>query len=184
MNTFISLLRGINVGGSKPVHMDTLAGVYIGLGFSHVRTYLQSGNVVFTAPLGDSARMASQIEAGVEAKFGFHAEVFIRQPQDFQGLLANNPFVHQAEVDPSRLHVSFLYKLPGAAAKSRLVIREGIPDKLAWGDMALYLYYPDGYARAKISTSYLEQALGVPLTNRNWNTVTALYNIAVEIDAA
>ncbi len=179
MNTYISLLRGINVGGSKPVSMETLREIYAGLGFSHVRTYLQSGNVVFAAPQSDQAQMAGQIEASIEQRCGFKVEVFIREPSDFQSIIAHNPFLQQRDVDTSKLHVSFLYRAIDEAKWGKLAIPNPIPDQLARGESVIYLYYPNGYSRSKISTSYLEKALGAPLTNRNWNTVNAVYKLAM-----
>ncbi len=181
MNAYISLLRGINVGGSKILTMDTLCDIYAGLGLSRARTYLQSGNVVFTSPSDDQSQLANQIESHIQLLCGFHVDVFIRQPSDFQAIIANHPFVHQPGADASKLHVAFLYRLPDESAWNNLAIPQDIPDKLAHGDREIYLYYPNGFAKAKLTTAHLEKALGVPLTNRNWNTVNALYKMALEI---
>ncbi len=181
MSTTISLLRGINVGGSKILSMDALCEIYSGLGFSCVRTYLQSGNVLFNSPASDEAELANQIESRIELVCGFRVEVFIRQPGDFQAIVANHPFAHQAGAEAGMLHVSFLYRQPAESAWTKLVLPRDIPDKFARGDKEIYLYYPNGFARAKLTTAYLEKALGVPLTNRNWNTVNALYKMSLEI---
>ena len=180
MNVYISLLRGINVGGTKILSMDTVCDIYAGLGFTHIRTYLQSGNVIFVNPLVNRSQLAGQIEACINQICGFHVDVFIRQGQDFQSIITHNPFLTQLNLDPTKLHVSFLYQAVEEAAWSKLVVPADIPDKLARGDLAIYLYYPNGVAKAKISTSYLEKALGVSMTNRNWNTVNALYKLALE----
>ncbi len=181
MTVYISLLRGINVGGSKIISMDTLCDIYSGLGYSYLRTYLQSGNVIFASPLADRLRLAGDIEARIEHVCGFHVAVFIRQVEDFRRLIQDNPFLRQHDIDPARLHVSFLYQAPAEIAWNKLDVPRTLPDRLSRGNMAIYLYYPLGYAKAKISTSYLEKVLAVPITNRNWNTVTALYNIALVI---
>jgi uncharacterized protein (DUF1697 family) len=183
MTVYISLLRGINVGGSKILGMDSLCELYAGLGYTHVRTYLQSGNVVFKCPSGDQPWLVSQIESRIEQISNFHVNVFIRQVQELQHIIASNPFVGQLQSDTSKLHVSFLYTSPAELAWNKLVIPANVPDSLARGDMVIYLYYPNGYAKAKISTSFLERLLGVPITNRNWNTVTAVYKIAHEIES-
>jgi uncharacterized protein (DUF1697 family) len=181
MTVYISLLRGINVGGSKILSMDTLCNLYTGLGFTHVRTYLQSGNVVFVSPPENHAVLASRIEGCIEQVCGFRATLFVRHADDFQRIIADNPFTEQARKDPSRLHVSFLGHAPVEVAWSKLDIPTGIPDKFARGDRVIYLYCPNGSAKSKISTSYLEKVLGVPITDRNWNTVTALHKIAAEM---
>jgi uncharacterized protein (DUF1697 family) len=181
MTVYISLLRGINVGGSKILSMDALCDLYSGLGFTHVRTYLQSGNVVFISTLEDHAELASQIEKRIEQAFGFRVIVFICQAEDFQRVIANNPFIEQAKRDPSRLHISFLRRPPAEEAWNKLEIPPNIPDQFSRGAKVIYLYFPLGSAKAKISTSYLEKVLEVPITDRNWNTVNALYRIAKEI---
>ncbi len=180
MTVYISLLRGINVGGSKILSMDTLCDIYTGLGFTHVHTYLQSGNVIFASPLGGRSSLASQIEGRIQQLCGFHVAVFIRGTTDFHRLINQNPFLALANGDTSKLHVSFMQHSPAEAAWSKLDVPADIPDRVARGDLALYLYYPNGTAKAKVSTSYLEKVLGVPLTTRNWNTVTALYRLANE----
>lgn len=181
MSVYISLLRGVNVGGSKILSMDTLCGIYYGLGYTHVCSYLQSGNVVFATPLTDRLRLASELEARIEHVCGFHVPVFIRQPDDFHRLIQDNPFLRQLDIDLTKLHVSFLYQAPAEIAWNKLDVPRTIPDKLSRGELAIYLYYPNGYAKAKITTSYLEKILGVPITNRNWSTVNALYKIASEL---
>jgi len=151
------------------------------LGFAQVITYLQSGNVVFESPATDPSRLAKRIEGGIEQALGYSVPVFIRQPKQLEQILANNPFLVEGMKDTKMLHVSFLYRPAGDTALSKLVFPEGIPDKFARGDSVIYLYYPNGYAKARISNAFLEKALGVPLTNRNWNTVNALYRMAIEI---
>jgi uncharacterized protein (DUF1697 family) len=181
MTIYISLLRGINVGGSKILSMGSLSEIYSGLGFNQVRTYLQSGNVIFTSPVEDRALLACQIEARIEQACGFNVSVFLRQPQDFRHIITHHPFVELAIGETGKLHVSFLYNQPAESAWNKLAILPEIPDKLARGEMAIYLYYPNGSAKSKIPTSYLEKVLGVPITDRNWNTVNALYRIAKEL---
>jgi uncharacterized protein (DUF1697 family) len=181
MTVYISLLRGINVGGSNIISMATLCELYSGLGFTRLRTYLQSGNVVFESPLEEQALLISQVETSLERLFGFHVAVIIRRAMDFGRILANNPFLEQVKGDTRPLHVSFLKSEPPEAAWSRLQVPASIPDRLARGEMAVYLYYPNGSAHTRISTSFLEKTLGVPITDRNWNTVNALYKMSLEM---
>lgn len=180
MTVYISLLRGINVGGSKILSMDALCELYAELGFTHIRTYLQSGNVIFDSPQDDQLQMAIQIERRIEQLYGFPVLLFIRQAADFHQIIANNPFPEQAMVNAGYLHISFLHHAPVEAAWKKLIVPPDIPDKLARGDRVLYLYYPNGFAKAKLSTSRLEKILGVPITDRNWNTVNAVYKIAID----
>jgi len=106
--------------------------------------------------------------------------VFIRLAQELGQILAHNPFLKDKTVDQSKLHVSFLYQAAPEPAWARLPLPEGIPDRFARGEQEIYIYCPNGYARSKLPASFFEKALGVPVTNRNWNTVNALYRIALQ----
>jgi uncharacterized protein (DUF1697 family) len=180
MSTYISLLRGINVGGQKRLSMDSLQRLYIGLGFTAVRTYVQSGNVVFQTNDDDPPAVAKRIEQRIEADYGFPVAVFIRQPQDFRRILANNPFLNDRHADHSQLYVTFLYQPPPEAAWERTSAPAGIPDEFARGDMEIYIFCPNGYGKTKISNDFFERKLGVPATTRNWNTVKTLNQMAEE----
>src|SRR5512137_2279952 len=128
MSVYISLLRGINVGGLKRLPMDTLRGIYAGMGFTNVRTYVQSGNVVFDSLQGDRSVLVRQIEDQIEHKCGFHVEVFIRQAHDMLGILSNNPFLNNRNEDSKKLYVIFIYQPPVEAAWSRLTVPPNTTD--------------------------------------------------------
>jgi len=181
MSIYISLLRGINVGGSKRLPMGTLRGIYVAMGFTNIRTYLQSGNVVFESQEDDRSRLVSQIESHIEQTCGFHVEVFIRQAHDMLGILSNNPFLNNRNEDTSKLYVSFLYQPPVEAAWSRLTVPPNTTDEFAIGEMAIYLFLPNFYGKARLTSDFFEKRLGVATTARNWNTVNAIYRISQEI---
>jgi uncharacterized protein (DUF1697 family) len=181
VDIYISLLRGINVGGQKKLPMETLRGVYQELGFKNIKTYLQSGNLVFMCPVTDPAILTLQIEAGITHACGYAVQVFIRRAEEIQHVVRNNPFLVDKNIDVSKLHVAFLYQQHTKSAWNKVAAPANIPDQFARGETVIYLYYPNGYARAKIPASFFEKLLGVPLTDRNWNTVTALEKIAVEM---
>lgn len=181
MTVYVSLLRGINVGGSKILSMDTLCTIYAGLGLTNVRTYLQSGNVVFSSPSADPLSLAGQIESRLEQVSGYSVRVFIRHAGELAQILAHNPFLKDQGIDIQMLHVSFLYRPPLEADWGKLVPPAGIPDRFARGDSVIYTYYPNGYSKAKISAAYFEKLLRVPITDRNWNTVNALLKLATEM---
>jgi uncharacterized protein (DUF1697 family) len=180
MSTYISMLRGINVGGQKMIRMETLRGVYTELGFTNIRTYVQSGNVVFESPDRDYQVLNRRIEAKLEQTCGYPVQVFIRQVDDFQRILTANPFLNDRNEYPDKLHVTFLYQHPPHTVLSKLTAPSGTTDEFAPGEMAVYLYCPHGYGKTKLSNGFFERKLGMPVTTRNWNTVNALYKIAVE----
>jgi uncharacterized protein (DUF1697 family) len=180
MSVYISLLRGINVGSQKMIRMETLRGIYQGLDLTQVSTYLQSGNVVFESPAADPSRLAKRIEGAIEQALGYHVPVFIRLPAQLQQILANNPFLNDRHEDPSKLHVSFLYHTPSEPWWSELVPPRDIADEFARGELAIYLFCPNGYGKTRLSNSFFERKLGMPVTTRNWNTVNMLYGMAIE----
>ena len=180
MSKYISMLRGINVGGEKKLRMETLREIYQSAGFWNIRTYLQSGNVMFETAESDLSGLTTVIETLVEETCGYPVKVFIRIPSEFTQILLNNPFVN---TEKNKLHVTFLYQIPPATAWEKLIIPSGIPDKFEQGNQDIYLYCPNGYGSTKISNSFFERKLGVATTTRNWNTVQALYRLSEEGDS-
>jgi len=183
MSIYISLLRGINVGGQKKLSMETLREICQGLGFRQIRTYLQSGNVIFESAVANLELLTQQIEVQIAQTCGYAVQAVVRQVDELQCIVRDNPFLRDSDINASKLHVSFLYRQPSESAWSKVVIPTNIADQFARGESVIYLYYPNGYAKARIPASFFEKRLSVPLTDRNWNTATALYNIAVEMKA-
>lgn len=180
MIAFVSMLRGINVGGQKKISMETLRGIYEGLGFAHIRTYVQSGNVVFVTSNQDRSALTERIETHIEQTCGYHVPVFIRQAHELQRILISNPFLTARHEDSSKLHVSFLYYIPTEPVWSKLTSPGDSGDEFARGELAIYLFCPNGYGKTKLSNAFFERKLGMPVTTRNWNTVNALYKMAIE----
>jgi uncharacterized protein (DUF1697 family) len=180
MITYISMLRGINVGGLKKLRMETLREIYEDLGFKHVQTYVQSGNVVFQSLEGEPRKVNQTIEGGIAQACGYAVEVFVRQPEYFHRIIMGNPFLDHRHEDPTKLHVTFLYQPVSETAWGGLSLPGNTSDEFARGEMAAYLFCPNGYGKTKLSTSFFERKLGVPVTTRNWNTVNALYKLAME----
>ncbi len=178
MYTFISMLRGINVSGHKPVRMAELKGMYQSLGFADVVTYVQSGNVVFDCPQTDPSHLADGIEGEITRLFGYAVKVFIRSPYRFQQIIEGNPFTTLRNEDPTKLYVTFLYKMPPALAYGNLSLPVHIDDEFIVSEQEIYLFCPDGYGRTKLSNDFFERKLGTPATTRNWKTVQALFEIA------
>ena len=180
MSVYVSMLRGINVGGKAQIRMDTLRGIYVESGFSKVRTYVQSGNVVFESSEQDIAGLEKRIEAHIEQTCGFPIPVFIRQAQDLQEIITCNPFLIERNEDASELHVTFLQQTPRETEWSKIVAPSGIVDEFSRGEMAIYLFCPNGYGKTKLTNGFFERKLGVSVTTRNWNTVNALYKMVME----
>lgn len=177
MNTYISMLRGINVSGQKQVRMADLKNLYESMGFENVRTYVQSGNVIFESAEKDEAKLSKQIEAKIEETFGFSVPVLVRTAQDFKRIVENHPFTKE---DPARVLVTFLHERPARSKLDDLSSYEDKVDQFAIGEQEIFLFCPGGYGKTKLSNTFFEKKLGVAATTRNWKTVNMLYEMASE----
>jgi len=172
---FIALLRGVNVGG-RSVPMQQLRDVVVQLGHSDVRTYIQSGNVLFRCTRDDPAAIASELRAAIAAHLGHAVTVLIRAPAELEAAIAANPFAGRGA--PTPLHVTFLERVPDAAACARLADAAGAPDEFVRVGREIYLWCPHGYGRTALSNDFFERRLGMAATTRNWRTVTRLAALA------
>jgi uncharacterized protein (DUF1697 family) len=171
MAVMISMLRGVNVGAHHRMAMAELRAVHESLGHQDVQTYIQSGNVIFRARNASAAG----IETAIEKKFGFRPLVILRTPEQLRSVMARNPF---ESVDPSRLLVWFLAGDPGEEARERVRALPPAPEQVRVDGSEIYIYYPNGMARPKLSMEALGRAVKIPGTGRNWNTVSKLLEIA------
>ena len=177
MNTYISMLRGINVGGQKKVRMPKLKSLYESLGFANIETYVQSGNVVFNSEEKDNEKLTKSIEEQIEKTFGFAVPVLMRSADDLQRVIENHPFKDE---EPVRVLVTFLYQQPDQAKLDDLNRYEDKVDKFAIGAQEIFLFCPGGYGRTKLSNTFFENKLGVVATTRNWKTVNTLFQMTSE----
>jgi len=176
MKTAISMLRGINVGGQKKVPMDALKKCYESQGFTNVRTFIQSGNVVFDHKGRDTQSLSDELEKGIRKSFGFDVTVVIRTREEMLKVIRGFPFASREE-DFS--HVTFLSDSPSTVPAEEIERVRGRGEKLSISGDVVYLYCPKGYGRTKLTNSLFEKRLGVAATTRNWRTVNSLYALAV-----
>jgi len=176
----VLLLRGINVVGKNQIKMDALRALCESNGLRNVRTHIQSGNVIFRGTKKDISGCALRMEAAIEESFGFRPAVMIRSTEEMRKVVSRNPFAKRANIDPSRLLVSFLGKEPTREQlQSALAIEVG-PEELHILGSEMYIYYPDGVGKSKLPIGRIERALETSGTARNWNTVTRLLEMALE----
>ncbi len=180
MPTYIALLRGINVGGHAKVKMDELRGLCEGLGFEDVKTYVQSGNVIFKAAKTSSLDLAKKIEDKLHADFGFAVSVIVRTPEEMSTSIRKNPFLKQKGIDTSKLHVTFLSEAPAKPAWKRLDGLTSGRDQFRWSGREIYLYCPDGYGTSKLTNNVFEKLLSVRATTRNWNSLNKIYEMSLQ----
>jgi uncharacterized protein (DUF1697 family) len=172
------MLRGVNVGGHNRIKMEALRTLYESLGLLDVQTYVQSGNVVFRAKERNLAALAKSIEDGIQLGFGFRPGAVLRTPLELRDAIARNPFATRQNVDPSKLLVTFLSIAPDAEARGNALAIKTFPEELRIDGREVYIYFPNGMARPKMSWPRIEKALKTWGTGRNWTTVTKLLEIA------
>lgn len=179
VQTYISMLRGINVSGHKTIKMQQLKELYESLGFTDVATYIQSGNVVFGSKEKNSSAVSTAIAAAIKKKFGFDVTVIIRQSDELKTIIRKNLFVGRNGIDERRLFVTFLESKPALAlvkALSPLTAKSN--DEYHIIGKEVYLHCPVSYGKSVLSNTFFEKQLNVAATTRNWNTVNVLFAIA------
>ena len=178
MKTWIALLRGVNVGGRNKLPMKALLPELQALGLSAVRTYLQSGNVVFQGAGKPAGRLAAEIGFAIGAKFGFAPQVVVLSARDLAAAAAGNPFPESAAAGEGRaLHLFFLARAPRAIDRRRLDRVRAGGERWQVRGRCLYLLAPEGVGGSKLARQ-VETILGVAATARNWRTVLALLEVA------
>lgn len=178
MTTYIALFRGINVGGKRSLPMQSLKAILEQLGCRQIKTYIQSGNVVFQHAEVDRAQFAGQIGAEIEKTHAFRPHVLLLTVNTFEQAIALNPFPEVA-AKPKTLHVSFLAEEPGSPDLAGLESLKTENERFALIGRLFYLHAPDGIGRSKLAAR-IEKALGVPATDRNWRTVLKIMEMAKE----
>ncbi|MGW7056236.1 DUF1697 domain-containing protein [Streptomyces sp. NPDC054887] len=174
--TYAALLRGINVSGHKKVPMAELREVLTGLGHRDVRTYLQSGNAVFTTDAdAPEDELAAALEQAVQARFGFSVDCLVRSGAYLAAVADACPFP-AAELEGRQLHVTYFSRPVTPDRFASVDPATFHPEEFRLGDRALYLYAPNGLGRSKLAEALAKPALlkGVTGTTRNWNTVVKL----------
>ena len=180
MTIHIGLLRAVNVAGHNKIGMAELRALLVSLGMSGVRSLLQSGNLVFESDDGRSEQLENMLEEAVKQRLGLQTDFFVRTRNDWRKIIADNPFREEAESDPSHLLIMFLKAAPSRskveALQTAIKGRETIRSK----GRQVYVVYPDGIGRSRLTTKLIEGTLGTRGTGRNWNTVSKLAAMAEE----
>jgi uncharacterized protein (DUF1697 family) len=174
MKTYVALLRAVNLGAHNKVAMRDLCELVTGLGMQDARSLLQSGNLVFRSDVSTTTRLERLLEDAAAKQLSLKTDFFVRSAEDWQAIVAGNPFPQEAERDPGHLLVLFLKDAPDGAAVTAL--QKAITGRevvRATGRQA-YVVYPDGVGRSRLTNVLIEKKLGTRSTGRNWNTVLKL----------
>lgn len=185
MPVHLALLRAVNVGGRNPIRMAGLCALLVELGFLDVRSVLQTGNLVFRC--GAQGRTGAELEAFLEAQAGqrhhLHTDFFVRTEKEWKQIIANNPFGEEAKRDPSHLLVVFLKRAPSAKEAEQVQAAISGPEIVCVNGREVYIVYPAGIGRSRVTNAFVERKLGTRGTARNWNTVLKLGAIQVNFAA-
>jgi uncharacterized protein (DUF1697 family) len=179
MPTYVALLRGINVGKHKRISMEDLRALVKNFGGTDVRTYVNSGNVVFASEQTVAGTIARDIAAAFRGHIGQDVPVVVRTAAEMEAIVKKNPFP-EVEGEPKLLHVSFLDDTPDPKGVPLLDEIETGADRVRLIGREVFIHYPNGITGATLQQGQYERALGVSSTSRNWSTVTKLAEMANE----
>ena len=171
---YLALLRGINVGGKASLPMKELAAIFAAAGATDVRTFIQSGNVIFGA--ADASALVASVTVEIARVYGYPGRIVLRSAAELKAAYKANPFAKGAvSLDP--LHVYFLADVPEAAAVKALDPERSPGDTFVVKGREVFLHLPNGMARTKLTNAYFDSKLKTVSTARNWKTVGKLVEL-------
>jgi uncharacterized protein (DUF1697 family) len=173
---YVALLRGVNVGGKNKLPMKDLCAIFTRLGCTDVRSYIQSGNVIFRAEKGVLKSISESVTAEIAKRFGFQTTVILRSREELGDALANNPYLKRG-ADEKAVHLMFLGAAPGGENIRSLDPDRSPPDEFHVRNRDVYLYLRNGAAKTKLTNAWFDSRLKTVSTGRNWRTVMTLYDL-------
>jgi len=170
---YAAFLRGINIGG-KSIKMDELRKLAADLGYGDVRSYIQTGNLVFSASKKKPAELAGDLSGALRRAYGFDVAVLIRTAPELEAIAAGNPFPEEAGSAVRKLYLTLLEKEPAEAKRAALLEYGNEADRFELHGLTLYTLYGNGYGKSEFSNNFIEKKLGVAATTRNWASFTEI----------
>jgi uncharacterized protein (DUF1697 family) len=177
MDTYVALMRGINMGGHKNLRTQDVVALFQAAGCGDVRTYIQSGNVVYSAEPEVARWVPHAVRDAIDDRFGFTVPIVQRTGAEMARVAADNPFLAQGRPE-DKLHVFFLADAPDPDKVAALDPDRSPGDAFAVHGREVYLYLPNGVARTKLTNDYFDRGLGTTCTGRNWRTVGKLVEMS------
>ena len=150
MISYISLLRGINVNGQRLIKMDALKKMYEKLKFENIQTYIQSGNVIFSAKEKDPKKLEKHISGKIKKEFGFEVPVIVLTVKTLQSILHHLPYSNDKTKDTAFMHITFLSNTPAAFDEEKILGKKMPEEEISFAPYAVYLYCPGGYGKTKL----------------------------------
>ena len=182
MPVMVAMLRGVNIGGYHMIKMEALRALCEALDCRQPRTYVQSGNVVFYTKERKLKRLSESIAEAIEKRLRFRPEVILRCCSEMRDVVARNPFAKGRDIPGNKLLVAFLGGNPSVEARAQICKIKAEAEELHLAGRELYIHYPNGVGRSKLTFALIEKILKTPATGRNWNTVTKLLEMAEEAE--
>lgn len=178
METYIAILRGINVSGQKMIKMEALRKHLEALDFKNITTYIQSGNIIFQCEKSDPNDLTKKIENKILNEYGFEVPTIIRSAEYFKRISKKNPFLKTQNENVDRLYVTFLAEIPDITLKNDVSKITFPGEEFEISNDVIYLFCSVGYGNAKLNNNFFEKKLKVSATTRNWNTVLKLVELS------
>lgn len=176
--TCIAFLRGINVSGKNIILMDDLQKLFEKMGFTNVKTYIQSGNIIFKSKNNTTSDIKQLIEKNIKIKFGFDVETILKTLKELKNIIDGLPYKLDDLKEKERIYITLLSQnLDKGKTRIQMKSSDGIDDYSAIKS-EIYILCRGGYGKTKFSNSYFEKNLGIPATTRNWETINKVYNLA------
>jgi uncharacterized protein (DUF1697 family) len=178
MIKYFALLRGINVSGKKIIKMDYLKLIFESIGYQNVKTYIQSGNVIFDSPDTDQNLLCEKIKNYLLERLGYKVIVFLRSLDELKNIIKNNPFISNLKQQNANMYVVFLMEEPTDASKQSLISRNNDIEVFEIKDREIYCLRLKKYdGKTRFTLYSIEKILGMPATTRNWSTINKLISI-------
>lgn len=184
MKSHLALLRGINVSGQKLIKMETLRKVLEDYGYQNVKTYIQSGNVMFDSSENSAEMLENQIHDLIEKHFGFDVAVIVINQEILESVSINNPYLKEKEIDLKKLYITFLGSDPSEETTEQLKKANFEPDEISIKGRVVFMKYNNPAGNSKLTNKLIESKLKVKATARNWNTTLKLLELLKEREQA
>ena len=179
MHTLIAFIRGINVSGHNIIKMEDLRAIFSDLGLKNIKTYLQSGNVVFDYESNDVKALTNIISDAISNKIGSKIELIILQTQQLKNMIDANPFVNAINFESNQMYLTFLSSNAKLENFELLLSNKKIEEQIILINNVIYIFCPEGYGKSKLTNNLIESKLKTIATTRNWKTVNEVLKIAI-----
>lgn len=177
MRKYISLLRGINVGG-KTLKMDMLRGIYESLNLQDIKSYIQSGNILFNTKEKNIGKLRTKLEKEIKSQTGLIVSIIFRNRKELKDILDTNPFMKTHDSETAKMYVTLLEKEPSKELVKNLIPSKRTEDEFKKLNREIYLFCGNGYGRTVLTNDFFEKKLKLKATTRNWRTLNKLYELS------